>query len=761
MRWLKRIVLSLTALLTLAAVGAWWLVYRQQPDRAAPAIPGLASRVQVAFDARGVATIRAGSFLDAFRVQGYLSARERLFQMELQRRAADGLLAELIGPAALPLDRTHRLYGFHQVAEAAVPLLPEDEREALEAFADGVNAFIQSHPDRWGLEFQLLGTKPRPWTSADCLKGLLLLHEDLSSTWKAELRNEALRALPEAENRAIQAVATDWDQLLIPDAEPPKLDAELLFRGAPVPLLVPITKTARLSGPSQDDLGLEPRAGERNAAVGSNAWVVSGSRTASGKPILVNDPHLSLASPGIWLPLRIEVGDRFAEGVSLPFLPGITLGRNQAIAWGFTNLGTDVQDLYREAPRGERTEDIPVKGRAAERFRVALGAHGPQVRPGYSLKWTALDPVYLRMPITKMVRATDWESFNAACDGFLGPAQNIVYTDAEGHIGYRATGLIPIRKKGDDGSLPVDGNDPANDWQGFVSQGEMPRVLDPAKGYLVTANQRILGSGFPYPVATRWASPVRAKRIAELIEAAGKLDHAGAERIQLDVVSLEHQEFMKLLAPLLEREVRDRFQNWDGAATSGSRLFLEADLLKQQFRALVFNRILRGTGWDADTFSSDTSDALLREALKVDQEAWSRAGLGDKAEAVVETQRQARKLLLDGPKTWGERDRLDLQHPVGRAGGLLGWLFNPPHAAQGGANHTVRVTQPDFGQSMRLILDWGDPDGTTLVVPLGVSGHLGSSHRHDQLKDWLRGDPTGQRTRLRQTDSGPALLFQN
>lgn len=755
MKWLQRIALFLGSALGLGALGTWWLVQRQLPDSSVPVIPGLANRVQVALDGRGVATIRAGSFQDAFRVQGYLAARERLFQMELQRRAADGLLSELFGPMALPLDRTHRVYGFHQAADAALPQLPEDEREALEAFADGVNAFIQSHPDRWGLEFKLLGTKPRPWTPADCLKGLLLMHEDLSSTWRAELRNEALKVLPDNQRRALQPVATEWDQLIIPDFEAPKLDAELLFQAQP--LLQP-TKPPGLPG---DVLGLSARAGERDDSIGSNAWVVSGSRTSSGKPMLVNDPHLGLASPGIWLPLRIEIGERLVEGVALPFLPGITLGRNQAIAWGFTNLGTDVQDLYRENPIGERIEDIPVKGRAAERLRVPLGLHGPQVRPGYSLKWTALDPANLRMPMTKLIRATDWDSFNAACDGFLGPAQNIVYADAAGHIGYRATGLIPLRKKGNDGSLPVDGNDPANDWQGFVSQTEMPRVLDPAKGYLVTANQRILGTGFPYPVATRWASPVRAKRIAELIEAAGKLDHAGAEIIQMDVVSLEHRDFMNLAAPLLGGAWKSGFQGWNGAADAGSRRFLEAERLKNAFRGQLLNRVLRGTGWDADSFNSDTGDALLREALKVDQEAWTRGGLGDKQEALLEAARQTRKQMGRGPKTWGESNRLDLQHPLGRAGGILGWLFNPSRVVQSGANHTVRVAKPDFGQSMRFIVDWGNLDASTLVVPLGVSGHLGSSHRQDQLKEWLKGDPPGQKTRLKQEARGSGLMFPN
>ncbi len=755
MRWLKRVALILGAGVGVGLLGLWWMVHRQLPDESVPIIPGLANRVQVVFDRRGVPTIRAGSFGDAFRVQGYLVARERLFQMELQRRAADGLLSEIVGPAALPLDRTHRVYGFHQVAESALAQLPEDEREALDAFTEGVNAFVQNHPDRWGLEFQLLKFKPKPWTSADCLKGLLLMHEDLSSSWRQELRNEALKVLPDAQRRAIQPVVTDWDQLIIPDAEPPALDAEMLFQSPP------LLRVASLPGLPKDVLGLHALAGERHDAIGSNAWVVGGALTASGKPILVNDPHLGLQSPGLWFPLRLEVGNRVVQGVALPFLPGIILGQNQAIAWGFTNLGTDVQDLYREAPKSERIEDIPVKGRVAERLRISLGAHGPQVRPGYSLKWAVLDAANLRMPITRMMRASDWESFNAAADGFLGPAQNIVYADVDGHIGYRATGLVPIRKKGNDGSMPVDGNDPSNDWQGFVSQSEMPRVLDPSKGYLVTANQRLLGNGFPYPVATRWASPVRAKRIAELIESGGKLDRAGAERIQLDVISLEHRAFMQLALPMLNASMQDRFRDWDGSADERSHRFLEADFLKKNFRTQLLNRMLKGSGWDSASFSSDTGDALLREALKADQSDWTKAGLGDKAEAIAEASRQTQKQVSESEQSWGEHNRLGIEHPVGRAGGLLAWLFNPPHPAQGGAQHTVRVADPDFGQSMRFIMDWGDPDGATLVIPLGVSGHLGSSHRQDQLHDWLKGDPTGQSTKLKQDESGTGLLFQN
>jgi penicillin G amidase len=740
MRWLKRIALSLLALAVFIVLAGYLFVHRYVPSEESASIRSLAAQASIDLDERGVPTIKTQDLLDAFRVQGYFQARERLFQMDLQRHVARGRVAEWFGEPALPLDRLHRVYGFAQVAESAVPLLTERQRVELQAFADGVNAFIQNHEDRWSLEHRLLKARPEPWAIADSLACLLLMHEDLSSSWGRELRNEGLAGLPEVQHRFLLPRVTDEDMLIVPDAGPkPNSDAEALFGG-------PMLRAAKHRLP-EDPIGLPTDAGFSHESVGSNNWVIAGSRTHSGKPLLANDPHLALQAPGIWVPIRMEVGTHFWQGVALPFYPGIVIGQSDRIAWGMTNLGTDVQDLYIEPSVGERMETLQVRGKRVEVLRVPLGAHGPQLRPGYSLRWAALDPRFLAVAPGELMESRDWQSFNAALDHFTAPAQNFVYADVDGHIGWRATGQIPIRK-GFDGSIPVDGKDARFDWQGFVPQDQLPRVLDPTSGFLATANQRVIGTRFPHTIATRWASPVRAARIHEGIQKQDRFDRAAMSRLQMDVISTDHRDFMRLMNPYLGENQGARFLNWDGKADAGSELFTEAQLVKDSFKETILERLLRGSAFNAAAFSFGY-DAPLRAALRADQKAWSRAGLGDKSELIAESLRKAEKRKAEQGGPWGARNRLTIQHPIGRAGGVLGWLFNPSNEPQSGSNRCVRVTESDFGQSMRFVADLAEPDHSTLVIPMGVSGHLGSPHRLDQFRAWRDGDEEGRSTHLK------------
>ena len=511
---MKRVLAGIAAtalaavLLAGAALGV--LVFRNLPDLSFPKIPGLHARVSVAFDDRGVATVTAADAADAYRAQGYLTARERLFQMEMQRRLAGGELAEIFGRVALPSDRLHRIYGFSRVAEAAVPLLPADERADVVALTDGINAFLDSHPRRWGLEFTLLRVTPRRYTPADALRVLLMMCEELSTTWKKEIAVERLLSRPLSVRRFLTSGFTADDLVLVPDAGKPELP--------PVPLLGGGTPPSALGFRAADDPEEVP---------GSNNWAVSGALTKSGKPILANDPHLGIGAPGIWLPMRFVIGGHLVEGVTLPGLPGVTLGRNERVAWAFTNLYADVEDLYREtivdgrARRGAdweklvlREETISVRGAAAERLVVRSTSHGPLVSGNLALKWVALDPANLRLPSSSVMRAGNPEGVERALGGFLAPGQNVVWADAAGNIGWRATGLVPIRRPGTDGSIPYDGSDALNDWRGFVPQDEMPRLVNPSEGFLATANQRVAGTSWPYVLGTDWPSPARARRIA-------------------------------------------------------------------------------------------------------------------------------------------------------------------------------------------------------------------------------------------------------
>ncbi len=758
--WARRIAVLVGGLLVAAVVVAIVDVRGQLPDGRTPRIPGLGAPVEVTFDARGIPTVRARSLADALRVEGYLQARDRLFQMDLSRRVAGGEVSELVGPAALPLDRRQRLYGFAGVADEAVRRLPAEERDDAQALADGINAFIASHQGRWGLEFQLLALEARPWTPADSIRVLLLMHQQLSESWEKELVAESLAALP-ADRRAflLPDVSTD-DVLVVPDAEPRPAPstAGLLTRGAPP--ATPVSLPPRPEALEVLGVPLEPSGRASPPEVGSNGWVISGAHTARGKPILANDPHLGFTAPGTWYPVRIELlaadgtVQRWVQGVSLPGLPGLVIFQNDRLAIGFTNTGTDVQDTYREPESGQRVEHIAVKGAPAETLTVSLGRHGPMVRPGLSLHWAALDPSTLRLPVEKMMLATDWASLNAAADGFLGPGQNVLYADADGHIGWRAAGILPLRAAGDDGRTPRDGSSTAHDWSGYLPTPRMPRVLDPPSGRVVTANQRLIGtsSGFHWP--SDWASPTRARRIGQLVAGEGQ-DARTVRAMQLDTVGIVHREVVQRLAPLLRPELAKALGGWDGRATADSRLFRAAEEVRRRAYLAIAATALKGSNVTPDELDWYNNDPTLLAGVRASPEAWRRAGLGDR-DAVLGA--AVRDVPLDGP-SWGEENRLEVKHPFGRSGGVLGWIFNPPQPPMSGCDRCVRVATPRFGQSMRFVVDFADPEATTLVLALGASGHVASPHRTDQQRDWLEGDLDGQRTRLHAPAVGRPLVF--
>lgn len=745
---MKRALTAVTLVLALAAVAAAGalcvLIRRNLPDAAPPRIAGLSERVSVAFDDRGVATVTAATVRDALRAQGFLTARERLFQLELQRRLARGEAAEIFGAALLPSDRLHRTYGFARVAGAAVSLLPEGDRADLEALTDGINAFLDSHAGRLGFEFAVLRVSPRRFTTADALGLQLLMSEDLSTSWRRDLALEKLARAAPAVRRFVTDTASAGDVLLVPDDTPVALP--------PLPDLGGLPLAALGLGSLRDD---EPR--------GSNAWAVSGALARSGKPLLANDPHLALTIPGIWLPMRFVIAGRLVEGVTLPGLPGVVLGRNDRLAWGFTNLGTDVQDLYRETIAGkkvkrgagwedvrERTESIAVRGRKAESLVVRETSHGPLVQGHMALKWLALDPALMRMPVSGFMSATDRDSFSRALDAFSFPAQNVVWAELSGSIGWRATGLVPIWRPGTDGSVPYDGADPENDWRGYVPPAEMPRVIDPPEDFVVTANQRDIGTSFPYAVTRNWPSNERARRIADLLAGAARakrpLDRAAMEAIQLDAVSTILRATLRALATDLPEPWSARFSDWDGRADAGSTLFLVARVARHKLagRVLAAWRVPPEVGLP-DTRLLDlalSGDAAFRRARLGPRRDLVRAAF-DAALADLETRFGKDEISW----TWGEGNRLAVRHPLGRLPGLS-WLFDPPSVPQAGAVGTPRVATPTFGQSMRFVVDWGAPEETTLVIPFGVSGHVGSPHRIDELAAWREGDPTGTRTRF-------------
>ncbi len=757
-RFVLRLLAGLLALALLLGLALFFLIRRNLPDREGGRIAGLGAGVTIELDDRGVATIRAGSVEDALRAQGWQTARERAFQLDLLRRTATGQLAELFGEAALPLDKKHRVYGFAGVAEAAVPLLPPRQRADLEALAAGINAYFDSRRGRLGLELALLRTAPEPWRPADSLAVLLLMYEQLTDDVEAESALVRLESLPASLRGFLRPESTEDDLPLVPDAAligPPPLPD---LSGAAPPAL---PKAARLD------------AADPAPVAGSNAFAVSGALTASGKPILAGDPHLGLEMPGIWLPMRFVVEGRTAEGVTIPGMPALTIGRTEDVAWSFTNLMVDVQDLYRETIEGgrarrgdgfdpvtERTETIRVRGREPETLVVRATPRGPLVEGDLAVRWTALDPANLRLPNADFLRAKGEAELLATLDAFTGPPQNVVWASASGSIGWRPAGLLPLRREGTDGNVPYDASDPANDWQGYLPMSELPRVVDPPEGFVVTANNRTIGSSFPHALGADWSHPGRARRIRDRIleakVAGAKLTQGGAESIQLDERSETMRRTAAAFVPHLPADLAGLLAGWDGTADAASPRYLVAAALRRAARARAL------AAWDVPSLRWFLEGDNWNALLEADDAAFRAAGLGPKKDFMEGVVADALAALEKrhgrdrGAWSWGAANRLSIRHPLGRVPGLS-WLFDPPRPVQSGASTAPRASSPAYGQSLRLLVDWGDPAAATLVVPLGVSGHAGSPHRFDQLPAWRSGDPGGEKTRLSRPPAGDPI----
>ena len=725
--------------LSLAIFTAWRYIFIQSKIPDLIEIHQISHPAKIMIDERGIPTIEAENLSDAFKIQGYLVASERLFQMELLRRAAKGSLSEILGPSTLSNDRWHRILGFAQVAERAWQGLDTNQQEALRHFSWGVNRFIEIHEKSlgWkkglGIEFEILRLKPQPWTPEDSLACLLLMTESQANSWKDDLRNESLQFLSERERKFIFPVYTSADQLLIPDKQSDLNDPLFFFKSNSPGRLKSFQSLLNPSTPNLPEI--DP------PLFGSNSWVISPIKSKNGHVLLANDPHMDIRSPGYWFPVRFVIKSPQAfiiQGVALPFLPGILLGQNQHIAWGFTNLSADEQDLFRETAIRERIELIKIRNHPEDRMRVYEGNHGPQVRPGYSLAWSALDSRLVSFPMVKIMTATNWNEFNKAFDDYRGPLMNVTYGDIEGNIGWRAAGLIPLRPPGFNGALPIPGH---LSWKGYLDQNTMPRIYNPKSGWITTANQRIVGNSSPLYISSRWASPARAQRINQLIGLREQLDLNDMNNIQLDTVSIPHRDLIKLLIPFMPQEMRTLFTSWDGNSDRDSELFTQAEIIRINYRDELYKKILLGTGFDGSTLNFTNNDAPLIESLLASQEEWTFSGLGDKRTFLMEVIKISDQQIKGNPlKKWGDYNPSRPQHPLGQGGFILRSIFGINEEPQSGNYRAVRANQPTYGQSMRFLADVRDLDASTIVLPLGMSGHVLSPYRTNMRQDWIEGD---------------------
>jgi penicillin amidase len=532
---------------------------------------GLATPVTVQRDARGVPHIRATSMDDLIFAQGYVTAQDRLWQMDLLRRHAAGQLAAILGRSMLEHDRVQRTLQLRAAADRAVAALPQDQRHWLEVYAHGVNTSIVAQHAHLPIEFRLLGYQPGPWTPRDSLLVELVLYQDLTTGFPEKLGREALAAhLPPELIADLYPIGSWRDHAPgqpMPDVTAPQQDVpDIPLDESQTRLHLPKARSGSHAAVSAADLqALQQTLALFHApcdscVAGSNAWAVSGSRTASGKPMLSNDMHLSLAVPEVWYEVDLQaaslppLAEFHAAGVSVPGAPFIIAGHNQHVAWGFTNLGADVQDLFIEHTRGTptgaeyqtpsgiwrtvqyKTEVIQVRGGADVVLDVPLTHHGnvdtPIVsgilggeRRSISLQWTIYDPANLTVPFFAVDTAADWTTILTAFSTFGGPAQNLIYADDQGHIGYHAIGRIPVRgdvnNPGPLSPVPTDAtatDAPSHEWAGYIPFDQLPQAFDPPDGVLVTANARVTADDYRYPITLNWMSPYRTERIYKVLQ---------------------------------------------------------------------------------------------------------------------------------------------------------------------------------------------------------------------------------------------------
>jgi penicillin G amidase len=776
--------------LVLGGAFIWRLVYQPLPQLdGSAALPGLQKEVTVERDRWGVPHIRADSVEDLAEAQGYVMAQDRLWQMDLLRRVARGQLSEILGKSTLPIDKDFRTMQFGRAAERDLGLMDREPRAMMEAYARGVNRFIEQHGNHLPLEFSLLKYKPQPWQAADSLTISAYMYRTLTNTWERELDRAAVEARvgPERAKELFSPEAA-MDHFVIGDPNVPndgsqrtrvqtdqddedddmEPDAVLKARAADAdPAARFPDLTSALAANVRDsllDIQHEIRRG-----LGSNNWVVSGAHTATGKPLLANDTHLELMLPPIWYEVHVTAPGWNVKGFTLPGAPLVIIGHNDRIAWGFTNNGADVQDLYIETfnpavPDEYRVhgawtkaqvydETIRVKGAPDEHLKVLVTRHGPIVRrdtdKAYALRWTATEPGGLANTYNWLGKARNWEEFRNLMKRVWGPAQNAVYADVDGNIGYVVAARVPLRRKGH-GEVPVPGDTDDYEWTGYLPFDQLPQALNPDSGLIVTANARVIGPSYKPYLTDRWEEPYRTARIYNLLLDKGGLRPEDMLKVQTDTYSYPHAFLADQLSAAAKttppqddraKKLIEGLKDWNGIADADSP---EVSFLEETRLAAIALLLEPYLGKDTRLYSW-RSTAFLQKILTERPSKWLPAGyktyddlLSAAADrAVARLAEISNKSRIDD-WAWKQFDALDIVHPLGRTG-LLKELLSITGKPQSGTAYSPRAATKHHGPAMRFVANLGNWDDSIMLIPGGQSGQPGSSHYTDQFPYWYDG----------------------
>jgi len=725
-------------------------------------VKGLQSEVIVRKDARSIPYIEAKTEADLFFAQGFVTASDRLWQMDMFRRVARGETAELFGKVTLEEDKRWRKFGFKEICEQSLQNLSPDLKAALENYARGVNAYIATLDEKnLPVEFQILQYKPREWQPTDTLIIGKILSEALSETYFEDLMRVSIAALPKDKQADLLNQVTPYDVVLFGKDSAVKKAVGLNFdkqKDFSENLFAQVKQDFQTRKSSLERIGFYAE-----GLAASNNWVISGKRTKDGKAILANDPHLPATAPGIWYLSHLSTPTMRVSGVTFPGVPGIVLGHNENIAWGATNVGPDVQDLYIETFNAEgkyktptgwetpttRKEEIKVRLNPFKTDTETFSLDVQETRNGvvfveengkkYSLKWTARDPKNQEFEaFFKLNRAKDWNDFQNSLKTYGGASQNFVYADVKGNIGWYAAGRIPIRKTGE-GELPYDGATDDGEWTGFIPFEELPHLYNPKEGFIVTANQRIVGTDYKYQQMSRdAASPWRARRIYDLLKNNTKVTPDDVRDVQYDVFNMPVDALAKEIVKMkaASPETLEILQNWNGKMTADSK----GAVIANEIRTCIANKI---TSQNKPLQSYLIREKVLPVVLSEKPARWLPKQFADYTAFFKACDTDAQATLSNSQRLgadkanwiWGNLFKSNFPHPLAVAP-LIGAQFATPKVGIDGSGQTPNVGS---SVSMRHIASAGNWDVTRHVIPLGQSGNPKSPFFKDQFEAWRTG----------------------
>ena len=772
----------LSALLA-AAIAFLWL--RHAARAALPQldgviqISGLSAPVTVRRDAHGVPNIDAATQDDLFFAQGYITAQDRLWQMDMLRRHGEGTLAAVLGPSLVKHDKEQRVLELGNTARRIYDNLPAAQRDQVDDYARGVNAYIAhcEAADTLPPEFKLLFYKPAPWTGIDSVAVGMTMVETLDTHIVTKLGRANVDARlhnPQLESDLFPV--SSWRD------HPPTGIIIDLSKPQPLPSAAPPEETGAAEAPpvslpaftAPADLvprGLAALLGLPTCSdcrAGSNNWVVAGVHTASGKPLLSNDMHLDLAVPDIWYMAGLRAPGIHVTGVTLPGVPWVIAGHNEHVAWGFTALGGDVQDLYIEKLDGKGNyegsdqqwhplttdrETIRVRGGRDVTLDIRSTGDGPLLNPLLSksappiaLKWTLFDSTLNSIPLFQINTASNWDEFRAALGSWCWPTQNVVYADDQGHIAYQAVGRIPIRSAGLTEEPIQNGS---NQWQGYVPFDDMPSSYDPPSGFLATANSRVTTQESKYPITLEWAEPYRTERIYKLLQGRNGLTPQDMLATQTDISSTVDREFAHRFAYAIDqtpnagaqlRQAANLLRVWDGRLTTDSAAASIVDWARGELWSMILKSKL---GDEIHDYHWQESTYAEEQIVANQDPAWLPPGYKNwnifLSAAVVKGIEDGHAPQDLSKWSYGSWHVVQIEHPLVRFLPFLNRITGVGPLPMSGDHTTIKQVGRSFGPSQRFTMDWSNIDGSTENIVLGESGNPLSPYFRDQWNDWYNG----------------------